>query len=325
MTDDEFIDLCYERILGRTADPPGRTAWLAELKAGRATRDTFASALLHSPESESQFRNREAFAAGDFFSALPLIEERMRRRRDVSREAIPGNSLRHDDQLSLCARFAEYHRDCPLVFEPVEHRRYYATNPAFGYSDAFVLYPFIRHFHLKRIVEVGSGFSSAAILDSLDALGSDETKCWFVEPYPALLHSLLQPQDERHAILQSGVQDVDPSVFSNLESGDILFIDSTHVSEVSSDVNCEIFEILPRLRPGVIIHIHDIYWPFEYPEEWIRDGRAWTEAYLVRASLQFNEQFRISISIPTFIQKCAQRCSHLSGSTLAGRRRQHLD
>ncbi len=58
-------------------------------------------------------------------------------------------------------------------------------------------------------------------------------------------------------------------------------------------MNWEIFEILPRLKPGVLIHVHDIYWPFDYPQEWIREGRAWTEAYVLRAFLQFNNDFQI--------------------------------
>ena len=74
---------------------------------------------------------------------------------------------------------------------------------------------------------------------------------------------------------------------------DILFIDSTHVSKLGSDVNRIFFEILPTLQPGVLIHFHDIFWPFEYPSDWVKKGFAWNEAYILRAFLEFNDSFEI--------------------------------
>lgn len=82
-------------------------------------------------------------------------------------------------------------------------------------------------------------------------------------------------------------------MFSELKANDILFIDSTHVSKLGSDVNSIFFNILPRLNSGVIIHLHDIFWPFEYPASWIQDGRAWNEIYILRAMLQHNKDYSI--------------------------------
>lgn len=81
--------------------------------------------------------------------------------------------------------------------------------------------------------------------------------------------------------------------FDILKENDILFVDSTHVSKVGSDVNYLLFEILPRLNKGVYIHFHDIFYPFEYPKEWIYDGKAWNEDYILRAFLQYNDSFKI--------------------------------
>jgi hypothetical protein len=78
-----------------------------------------------------------------------------------------------------------------------------------------------------------------------------------------------------------------------LETDDILFIDSSHVTKVGSDVNQILFNVLPALRPGVLVHIHDIFWPFEYPAVWYAEGRAWNEIYLVRAFLEYNSAFEI--------------------------------
>ncbi len=94
-----------------------------------------------------------------------------------------------------------------------------------------------------------------------------------IEPYPALLKSLLKPND--------------------LKSNDILFIDSTHISKINSDVNAIFFEILPLLKSGVYIHFHDIFYPFSYPNDWLRAKNSWNEAYILRAFLSFNNTFEI--------------------------------
>jgi hypothetical protein len=94
-------------------------------------------------------------------------------------------------------------------------------------------------------------------------------------------------------VLAQRVQDVPLSTFTALQANDILFVDSSHVVKVGSDVAWILFEILPCLAPGVIVHFHDIPYPFEYPLHWLHAGRAWNEAYVLRAFLQFNADFEI--------------------------------
>jgi hypothetical protein len=94
-------------------------------------------------------------------------------------------------------------------------------------------------------------------------------------------------------LLQSKVQDVPLSTFDALQAGDILFIDSSHVSKVASDVNHVLFNVLPRLASGVLVHFHDVYYPFEYPRFVHYQGIAWNEAYLLRAFLSFNSAFEV--------------------------------
>ena len=91
------------------------------------------------------------------------------------------------------------------------------------------------------------------------------------------------------------VQNVPLAAFEELGDNDILFIDSSHVCKAGSDVNFLVFNVLPALAPGVVVHFHDIGWPFEYPLQWIADGRAWNEAYLLRAFLQYNRSFEILV------------------------------
>ena len=117
-----------------------------------------------------------------------------------------------------------------------------------------------------------------------------------IEPYPALLHSLLKQSDIDSPftrILPHRLQEIDIRIFEELEANDILFIDSTHIAKINSDVNRIFFEILPRLKSGVYIHFHDIFYPFSYPNDWLRDKNSWNEAYVLRAFLSFNSVFEI--------------------------------
>ena len=123
---------------------------------------------------------------------------------------------------------------------------------------------------------------------------SGEAAFTFIDPCPERLRSLLTEKEaQKVEIVSQRVQDVSLETFSSLESGDILFLDSWHVSKVGSDVNYLFFEILPMLQAGVYVHVHDVFFPFEYPTEWVYEGRAWNEAYLLRAFLQYNRSFRV--------------------------------
>ena len=237
---------------------------------------------------------------GHFYSPLPDIEEV---RKAVVKgwppleATLPGIELRANEQLSLYNSFKRFLDDFH-TFPEKKHRdrRYYKLNDAFGDGDGFALYSMIRQHSPKRIIEVGSGFTSGLMLDTNEIHFRDSIHMTFIEPYPQVLHSVLQPQDhERCVILSKKVQEVDPAVFSALERDDILFIDSSHISKFQSDVNFLVFQILPRLKPGVMVHFHDVFFPFDYPAAWLLEGRAWNENYLLRAFLQHNAAFRIEL------------------------------
>jgi hypothetical protein len=169
--------------------------------------------------------------------------------------------------------------------------RYFWPNDWFPLSDAFTLSGIIRREKPQRIVEVGSGFSSAAILDTLDRANSP-AQVTFVEPYPDRLHSLLSEDDRKKVkILTCSVQDVPLEIFEQLGENDILFIDSSHVAKIGSDIAFIFLRILPRLKKGVIVHFHDIFFPNSYPLNWVLEGRAWNESLFLRAFLACNSQF----------------------------------
>src|SRR5207249_2885268 len=164
---------------------------------------------------------------------------------------------------------------------------------------SLTLFAMMRLHRPRRVIEVGSGFSSALMLDVNDRFPERRTQFTFIDPHPDRLTPVLRSTDSSSArVVTQHVQDVPLTIFGELESDDFLFIDSSHVAKFGSDVNYLYFEILPRLTPGVLVHVHDIFWPFEYPTEWIREGRAWNEAYLLRAFLTFNKAYEIVFWTP---------------------------
>jgi len=236
-------------------------------------------------------------APGHFYSPIPDLDYIQKHREKLFAQdkiSCPGIELAMQEQTGLIRGLASYYDQMPFSENKRDGDRYYFHNPYFGHGSSIILYSLMRHFHPQKIVEVGSGFSSAAMLDVNDRFFDGTIQFTFVEPYPERLLSLLTERDKaRHHICADIAQDVPHTVYTELKSNDILFIDSSHVAKVGSDVVFLLTEILPILPKGVIIHIHDIYWPFEYPEDWVLSGTAWNEAYLVKAFLQFNESFEI--------------------------------
>lgn len=236
-------------------------------------------------------------APGHYYSPHPALDEI---RRDEVRifgvlpHEFPGVDLREDEQLRLLQQFTKFYSDIPFGDQPKPGLRYYYDNPFYSYSDGIMLHCMLRHLKPRRLIEIGSGYSSFVTLDTDQYFLGGALTATFIEPYPERLLSRTSDVDHaRMTIIPKRLQDVDLELFGSLETGDILFVDSTHVSKIDSDVNRIFFEILPALAPGVVVHFHDIFYPFEYPKEWIYEGRAWSELYMLRAFLQFNNCFKV--------------------------------
>jgi hypothetical protein len=233
---------------------------------------------------------------GHFYSPLPSVATVKVLEQEIFElpPGIRGVNLNEAGQLELLKRFAALYPECPFAPQAVAGSRYFFENPNFSYNDAIILYCMMRHARPRRIIEIGSGHSSCAILDVNETFFGGEIACTFIDPFPQLLRDLLKDSDAgRVRILGRKVQDVSVDVFLELEESDILFVDSSHVAKTGSDVNYLVFKILPLLRKGVYIHFHDVFYPFEYPPEWVYQGRAWNESYLLRAFLQYNRAFEI--------------------------------
>lgn len=236
------------------------------------------------------------YPPGHFYSPVPdlgEVEERFSRL-DRTVTKLADVNLRSEEQLLILQEYQGYYRELPFTEKPTDGLRYHYDQGNFCYSDAIFLYCFLRANAPRRIIEVGSGYSSAVMLDTLATCPDLETKLTFIEPHPEVLLSILKKEDFAAIdIKEMKVQDVPCEVFATLEAGDLLFIDSSHVVKCGSDVQYLLFEVVPTLPPGVFVHFHDIFHPFEYPSEWVTSGRYWNELYFIRAFLAYNDQWAI--------------------------------
>ena len=159
--------------------------------------------------------------------------------------------------------------------------------------DALAAYCMVRHFQPRMIIEVGSGFSSLAL--GRAAANNKNSALICIDPFPS--DFLRKGFPGLQSSIEKKIQDIDLKFFSQLQSGDILFIDSSHTVKIGGDVNYLFLEVLPRLKPGVIVHVHDIFLPFEYRRDWVLDEfRFWNEQYLLQAFLIFNSEFEVLLA-----------------------------
>jgi len=233
---------------------------------------------------------------GHFYS--PVVEPAEARRFVLNASVLSdGTSLPRIDRDVIAGTFSRLSRHLPEIksfLGVTETLRYRESRTYFNFGEAFILSAFIAEFRPKTFIEVGSGYSSACAVDTSEMLDIG-TNFTFIDPNPERLNGILFDRDRASCrVHPSPVQDIDPGVFDLLEENDILFLDTTHVLKTGSDLNFELFHILPRLKPGVIIHFHDIFADWEYPNIWLyRDNRSWNEIYALRSFLMYNNDFEI--------------------------------
>jgi predicted O-methyltransferase YrrM len=186
-----------------------------------------------------------------------------------------------------CLPYREAYSKFPLSPNG-DQSAFYLDNGYFRSVDAEVLYSVIRHRKPKRIIEVGSGFSTRLIASAIKD-GALTSKLTSIDPSPRV-----EVAGHVTEHIRSTVEELDPAVMVEaLGPGDLLFIDSSHRIITGGDVPYLFLEVLPRLRQGVLIHVHDIFMPLDYPEEAVLPGWNWSEQYLVHAFLSFNDAFEV--------------------------------
>ncbi len=213
--------------------------------------------------------------------------------------ALVGIDMSEQAQIVLLSQFQENYRseyDQFPVSRTSRPYEYFVNNGGFESVDGEILYCTIRHFKPKRIIEIGSGNSTylSALAIQRNKEENPEYSCELIaiEPYPNKVLRAGFPNLSR--LIKEPVQNIPLSIFEELGENDILFIDSSHVLKAGSDVQYEYNEILPRLNKGVLIHVHDIFLPFEYPKKWICQYHLfWTEQYLLQAFLTYNSAFKV--------------------------------
>lgn len=219
-----------------------------------------------------------------YYEPLPdfrsITAEQINRRR-----TFPGIDFKWDEQLTLVNELAAYS-------DELRELQFDFDNVFFNGFDAAVYYSLIRHLQPERIVEIGGGYSTQIANKALTRNGRGKLTC--IEPYP---EDRLNGAKLNIELITKRVEEIDTDFFSGLKANDILFIDSSHTVKFGSDVCFEFLEVLPSLKPGVWIHVHDIFFPHDYPEEWlIKRRQAWNEQYLLEAFLSFNSRFSVQLA-----------------------------
>jgi hypothetical protein len=261
----------------------------------------------------------------DYYSPIPVIDD-LRADFWDSPSDTPGVDLHIADAVDLLrGPLQPYLAEFRPPLEPgASNGTFYLNNIGYGAVDADILYAMVRHLRPRRIHELGSGYSSHVIHLAAEANTHDGAPLQHTifDPFPFHDGGLAPVAGaEVHAVR---VEAADARVFDTLDAGDILFVDTTHTVRTGGDVTHIVLSILPRLRAGVMVHVHDVFLPFEYPREWVVEvHRAWAEQYLLQAFLAFNTDFSVVLpnyavtrSAPELVRQLAPSLE--TGRTFAG-------
>lgn len=312
---EQFIHAMYKGLLGRVPEAGSIEHW-SQRHGNGTSLESIVAQFVNSEEfarlrSQRQPASPKLFVPpGHFYSPVVAPDEVLSTYApDANPEHVVAFDVAAGNQLLVWERLRPHLQSIPFGKSKSEGFNYHFDNPAFGCGDGSILHAMLREHRPKRLVEVGSGYSSACALDTIDHFLGGAVDVTFIEPYPALLNQLVGSERlEKCHICASGVQQADASIFDTLDAGDFLFIDSTHVMKTGSDVCHELFNILPKLKPGVFIHFHDVFWPFEYPHTWVIDeNRSWNELYGLRAFLMYNDTFKVEFFNDFFVRKFHDR------------------
>jgi hypothetical protein len=231
---------------------------------------------------------------GHIYSPIPSAADvaRALQRAAGSGAELPGIDMRGDDQRHLLAALLPFYRDLPDWDRPGLHRYTY-HNDWFTYADAVCCALMLRRLRPARVVEVGCGFSTALALDVDELFLGGRTAFTLIDPDPQRLRDLVPAGELEGRLLAQPVQDAPLAVFEGLTAGDVLLVDSSHVLKAGSDVQHLADEVYPRLAAGVHVHVHDVFYPFEYPSSWLETGCFLNEAYVMRAMLATTRAWQV--------------------------------
>ena len=295
---EEYVRALFQHLLERKATTDEEVNyWTQEIVSGRSEAEVlrlFAVSEEHKLLKRRQQGNATQYPNGHFYSPVVNLEEvQAQEARIFGRHAPLGIDIEPGQQLALLETLSRFFGEMPFSDKARPPFRYRYDNTSYGFGDACIYWGMLGHLRPNRIVEVGSGFTSALALDAIEHFGLG-TRCTFIDPNPQLLQQVAAPIDPRHTVVADLVQNIDPAMVEELGVNDLLFIDSSHVVKTGSDVHFELMDLLPRLKPGVVVHFHDTFYPFEYPRPWVLgDNYSWNELYVLHAFLMYNNAFKV--------------------------------
>jgi hypothetical protein len=289
------------RVLTRTVQLRRNAGRLARALAGLAGFELVRRGKTEpfsTPEYDVAPRGGFDIVRRDYYSPIPDLS---RAPEDVwtRRSALRGLNLSTDSAMEFVERElgpAISELDIPMQ-DPGVVGEFFLANQGFGTVDAELLYAMIRAMQPRRVLELGSGYSTLLINMACRRNAADgvDTAHEVFDPYPRphILGDEPAPPSKLTAI---SATDVPLDLFAGLERGDILFVDTTHTVKLNSDVNFVVLDVLPVLKPGVLVHFHDVFLPWEYPRQWLSEMHwYWTEQYLLQAFLEYNRSFEVLV------------------------------
>lgn len=303
---DKILEIVFKGMTGRNLSEKDKRDHLALLPP-----DLSITSLLHILMTNLNPYPAPRFVPpGHHYSPITRIDEVEKYLRDgqirFDATNVPGVQIDKDEMSSFWDDLQPHLSNIPFKKDKHAELRYKFDNGAYSWGDGSVLHAIIMHARPRRIIEIGSGWSSICTLDTLEMRPEQPCEMTVIEPFPELMRELVDNGRAPTRVLGVPVQSAPLELFDELEENDILFIDSTHVVKTGSDVFHELFEILPRLKSGVLVHFHDIFWPFEYSKDWsVKENRSWNELYFLRAFLTGNNQWKI-IFFNDFFAKMAR-------------------
>lgn len=247
-----------------------------------------------------------------YYSPIPDIEDLKKRKIWAKESTLAGIDFNIKNQLLLLDEIGKnFGAECDWPVEKNKEYDFFTDNGSFGYGCAVSAHGLIRKYKPKKVIEIGSGFSSIIITDALKINKKQTNKKYdytIIDPFPSA--GVLNKRVKYNRLIKKGVELTDLEIFTKLGKNDILFIDSSHVSKIGNDVNFLFLDVLPHLKPGVIVHVHDIALPKDYSQSYFTKEtfrQFWTEQYLLQSFLIYNSQFEVLLAMDYIMSQKAAR------------------
>lgn len=272
----------------------------------RVIKNIFFNSNLADKIYKQKFLKNHYFLPENCYSPLVDRKELMHRNHiiwpDKHENTIADVELNEETQKKTLSIIEKKYSEGIAFCNNLTNKRFTFNNPYFSIADGIILHALLLYVKPKKIIEIGAGYSTCFIQEIKNSTLENSFDYTVIEPNTEVYNSLVKNITDITLHKQT-VQSMPLDVFKTLEAGDILYLDTSHIVKTDSEVNYILFNILPVLNKGVIIHFDDVYYPFEYTKELIDKGYSWNENYFLRAFLMNNNKYKI-ILFTDYLNKC---------------------